>query len=421
VSTTSPALSVATPWDDVHVADEPDAFYRALREESPVWNVPGTTVYFVASWDLVTEALARVDEFSSELTAVLIADADGKPVEFDMRPLGDAIRILAGADGERHAVHRKLVVPQLTAARLEPLAPEINALAARLWEEGARAGRVEWMAAVGDRLPMTLVTRVIGLPAEDVPQLLDWAYQGTDLLAGLRSLDQMVTLQSAAEAHTRYLTEKFHEARADPQDDLLGDLARAEADGLVDEAEIIGALVILVGAGGESTAGLIGNAARILAERADVQDALRAQPFLVPRYVEEVLRLESPFRGHYRHVRTACELGGVSLPADSHLFLMWSAANRDPSAFADPDDVRLDRKVSGHHLAFGRGIHFCVGAPLARLEAVAAINTLLTRTTTFALDPGVPATWEPSIFVRRHRQLGLVYDTAPHGARRTRG
>jgi cytochrome P450 len=410
----APGLSVVTPWDDAAVADEPDAFYRALRDEAPVWNVPGTSVYLVSSWDLVTEAVARPDDFSSELTAVLIADAEGRPTEFDMRPLGDAIRILAGADGERHAVHRKLVVPHLTAARLELLTPEVTALAARLWDEATHDGRVEWMAAVGDRLPMTLVTRVIGLPASDVPKLLEWAYQGTDLLAGLRSLDQMVTLQEAADAHVRYLTEKYHEAREHPRDDLLGDLARAEAEGLMDEHEIIGALVILVGAGGESTAGLIGNAARILAERPDLQDELRADPSLVPRYVEEVLRFESPFRGHYRHVRRPAELGGVSLPADSHLFLMWSAANRDPNAFADPNVVRLDRKVSGHHLAFGRGIHFCVGAPLARMEAVAAIETLLARTTTFALDPDVPATWEPSIFVRRHRQLGLVYDSAPN-------
>jgi cytochrome P450 family 144 len=412
VTTASATLSVATPWDDVGVADEPDAFYRALRDEAPVWNVPGTSVHFVSSWDLVTEAVARAEDFSSELTAVIIADNHGCPIEFDMRPLGDAIRILAGADGERHAVHRKLVVPHLTAARLEPLAPEVDTLAARLWEEAAEAGRVEWMAAVGDRLPMTLVTRVIGLPADDVPELLDWAYQGTDLLAGLRSLDQMVTLQAAADAHVRYLTEKYHAARAAPRDDLLGDLARAEADGRLQEHEVIGALVILVGAGGESTAGLIGNAARVLAERPDLQTELRADPALVPRYIEEILRYESPFRGHYRHVRNPSVLGGVTLAADSHLYLMWSAANRDPRAFDDPDEIRLDRKVSGHHLAFGRGIHFCVGAPLARMEAVAAIGMLLARTTSFALDADVPPTWEPSIFVRRHRQLGLVYEPA---------
>jgi cytochrome P450 len=412
VTAATSGLSVASPWDDARVADEPDAFYRALREEAPVWNVPGTSVYFVSSWELVTEAVGRADEFSSELTAVIISDNDGRPVEFDMRPLGDAIRVLSGADGDLHALHRKLVVPHLTAARLEPLVTEVDALAAQLWDARVCDRHVEWMDAVGDRLPMTLVTRVIGLPAEDVPQIIAWAYQGTDLLAGLRSLDQMTTLQAAAEAHAGYLASKYAAARAEPRDDLLGDFARAERQGVMQESEILGALVILVGAGGESTAGLIGNAARILAERPDVQDALRADPALVPRFVEEVLRFESPFRGHYRHVRAAATLGGVALPVDSHLFLMWGAANRDPLAFADPDDVRLDRRVSGHHLAFGRGIHFCIGAPLARIEAVAAIRVLLERTSAFALDPDVPPEWEPSIFVRRHHRLGLVYEPA---------
>ena len=178
------------------------------------------------------------------------------------------------------------------------------------------------------------------------------------------------------------------------------------------EAQAVGSLVILVGAGGESTAGLIGNAARILAERPDLQDRLRADPALVPRYLEEVLRLESPFRGHFRHVRTTTTLGGVALAPGDHLLLLWAAANRDPDAFPEPDAVLLDRRLAANHVAFGRGIHFCLGAPLARLEARSAIEALVTRTRSFGLDPGARPEWAPSLFVRRHRRLPLVVEPA---------
>jgi cytochrome P450 len=166
-------------------------------------------------------------------------------------------------------------------------------------------------------------------------------------------------------------------------------------------------LVQLVGAGGESTAGLIGNAARILAERSDLQVQLRASPELIPAFLEEVLRVESPFRGHYRLVRRSCRLGDATLAEGDHLVLHWGA---DTAEFADADQIILGREGSRVHLAFGRGLHFCVGAPLARLEARVAIATLLSHTRCFGIDPDAAPVWVPSIFVRRHASLHLKLD-----------
>jgi cytochrome P450 len=165
-------------------------------------------------------------------------------------------------------------------------------------------------------------------------------------------------------------------------------------------------LVQLVGAGGESTAGLIASAARILATRSDIQHRLRAEPHLIPAFLDEVLRLESPFRGHYRHVTTDTRLGEVSLPAGSHLLLLWGAANRDPAIFPEPAAVELHRPNIKSHTAFGRGLHFCVGSALAKLEARTAITTLLDRSTDIRL--AAPPQWTPSILVRRHTTLPLL-------------
>jgi cytochrome P450 len=291
--------------------------------------------------------------------------------------------------------------------------PRLHDLAEELWRAGASDGAIEWMSALADQMPLTVVASVIGLPDADVPQLLRWAYEGTELLSGVASIERMGYLGASAAAMAGYLAERFAEARPSPPPTLLGDLAVAANDGLLSEHEVIAMLVQLVGAGGESTAGLIGNAARILAEQPDLQDRLRADPPLIPPFLEEVLRVESPFRGHYRLVRRDCRLGGVALCAGDHLVLHWGAANRDDAAFDQADRIALDRPGGRAHLAFGRGLHFCVGAPLARLEARVALATLLSHTGSFRLDPTVTPAWVPSIFVRRHARLRL--ETLPPG------
>ena len=156
-----------------------------------------------------------------------------------------------------------------------------------LWADGvARAcahdGRVEWMSSVGDRLPMTLVARVIGLPDDDVAQIIALGYESADLLNGLLSVAEMGPLAEAAGALNAYLMAQLEKALDDPRDDLLGAYAPLVRSGEMTAEDVVGALVILVGAGGESTAGLIGNSARMLAERPALQDQLRADPELDP-------------------------------------------------------------------------------------------------------------------------------------------
>jgi cytochrome P450 len=184
-------------------------------------------------------------------------------------------------------------------------------------------------------------------------------------------------------------------------------VARAVHAGRLAERHALGILVILLGAGIESTASLIGNAARLLAERPELQAELRREPGLVAAFVEEAVRLESPFRFHYRVVARDSELGGVPLRAGERLMLYWSSANRDEAVFEHPDEIDLRRRFPRHHLGFGRGIHFCVGAPLARLEAQVVVEELLARTVRIGLDPARPPRYVPSLFVRRPASLAL--------------
>ncbi len=146
----------------------------------------------------------------------------------------------------------------------------------------------------------------------------------------------------------------------------------------------------------------------VLAERPDLQQQLRDDPELIPTFLEEVLRLESPFRFMLRSVPADTTLDDVAIPAGSTVLVFYSAANRDPTEFDQPDELLLGRDVPRHHVAFGRGIHHCVGAPLARLEARVVLTRLLAATSSISLDPERPPTRVQSLFVRRHESLHLV-------------
>ncbi|MEV5837083.1 cytochrome P450 [Nocardia sp. NPDC052112] len=393
---------------DPVVLDDPYPLYDRLRTEAPVHRIADTDFYLVSRWELVMEATTRPADFSSNLTAALVRQPDGSAAVFDLDGGGQAIHVLATSDEPTHQAHRKLVLPALVAKRIRALEPTITTAADRLWAQGFRDGHIEWVSAMGDRLPMTLVAKLIGLPDEDIPQLLALGYTSNELLDGVVGTDRLFAVVTAATELADYLRRQLVQASDRPGDNLLGDLARACATRELTREVAVLILVQLVGAGGESTAGLIGNAARILATDPTLQTRLRAEPDLLGTFLEEALRLESPFRAHHRHVVRDTTLGDTELPAGSHLLLLWSAANRDPAIFPAPDEIRLDRPAQRNHLAFGKGIHFCVGAALARLEARLALQVLLARSTSFRLSPNPDAAqWVPSIFVRRHRRLDL--------------
>ena len=205
----------------------------------------------------------------------------------------------------------------------------------------------------------------------------------------------------------QWIVDQLLRAMSDPANDLLGAVARGVSSSAFSQDNAVLILHTLLGAGGESTTSLLGNAVRILAEHPDLQSQLRQNPDLTPMFVEEALRLEPPFRYHMRSVPETTKLGGVDIPAGATVLLFWGAANRDPAVFDHPDEVDLTRDVPRRHVAFGRGIHHCVGAPLARVEAGSVLSTLLVRAKDITLDPDRAPKWANSLMVRRHEELSV--------------
>ncbi|MCW2627811.1 cytochrome P450, partial [Mycobacterium sp.] len=192
------------------------------------------------------------------------------------------------------------------------------------------------------------------------------------------------------------------------EDGILLAVRRALDSGTLEEGEVVIILHTLLSAGGETTSSLVGNAVRLLADDLELQRLLREQPTLIDTFVEEALRLESPFRQQMRSIPHDTTLGGVDVPAGSTAVLLFGSANRDPAQFDNPDVVDLTRGSPRRHLAFGHGIHYCVGAALARIEARAVLTTLLERTREFTVDPDDAPRWAESFLVRRHERLPLT-------------
>jgi cytochrome P450 len=407
------ARALATNLSDINLLDpalleHPYDLWTRLRREAPVWPVPGTRVFMVTSFDLVMDALGRPEDFSSNLTGVLVKGADGQPTLMEFPPAVIASAAIATADPPDHTWHRKLSLPPLSLQAVARLEPRVIETVDRLLDPLIARRGGNFMTCVAARLPALAVCWVLGLPEADIDKIIKWGVQGGDLLNGTRTVEEIVAILPETAALSAYLGMRLAEAGPDTPG-LLGHLAQALSAGECDSVTGRNILVTMVGAAVETTMSLIGNTLRLMVVTPGLEARLRADPKLIPALIEESARLESPFRGHYRVVRRDCALGGVALRTGDRLQLMWGSANRDGAAIADPDALDLDRPNPRRHLAFGHGLHFCVGAALARMEVRAIIERVLARTQHVAMGPGGSAL-VPSLFVRRLDRLDLVLE-----------
>jgi cytochrome P450 len=391
---------------DPSVIDDPYPFYRRLVAEAPVWCVPATDIVIVSSYAAVTEVVSRVEDFSSNLRALLYRTALGTPALCPFEYGG--LQALATADPPVHTKHRGTVFPELIARRMAALRPNIDALAEEHLTKALSRPRFEVMHDLANAIPIRVVSQLIGFRAADPASLLAAAFDSTALLAATQPLDEIQANMGRSAEVIAWIGEQLQRAVERGGEGILGVVGAAIAASDFEFSEGLVILHTLLSAGGESTTSLLGNAIHLLALNPALQARLRGEPELVVPFVEEALRLESPFRYHLRHATRTTDVHGVPIAAGSTVLLLWGAANRDPAEYDRPDDVVLDRPAPKHHLAFGRGIHFCVGAPLARLEAQIILTRLLARTAHFALDPDHPPARVNSLMVRRFSTLPLT-------------
>ncbi|MET9034768.1 cytochrome P450 family protein [Streptomyces mirabilis] len=382
--------------------DHPYAVYDRLRDTAPVHRVAGTDgnpAWLVTRYEDVREALAN-PLLSMDKKHALPGSYQG----LSLPPALDAN--LLNMEVPDHTRIRRLVVRAFTARRIEQLRTPVRETADRLLDALGRHGSADLIAAYAAPLPITVICDLLGIPGEHRRDFRAW----TDVLVAPDPARPGAAKEAVA-AMLGFLTQLLADKRKKPADDLLSDLiaVRDEGDRL-SEDELMSLAFLILFAGYENTVQLIGNAILGLLTHPDQLAALRANPERFPNAVEEFARHEGPALLAIRRFPVDdVTIGAVTVPAGETVLLSLAAANRDPARFPDPERLDLGRDASGH-LALGRGIHYCVGAPLARLETEIAVSALLERLPDLALDTD-PAElrWRPSLRARGLLALPVTY------------
>ncbi|QNG19093.1 cytochrome P450 [Rhodococcus triatomae] len=406
---------------------DPYPLFDRLRSEASVHVVEDQHLYVVVGYDAVREVLADPGTFSSNLVAVLNGDS-GATAEVQVADTG-GVDVLATSDPPEHTAHRSLVQSRFSRRAVQEWEQFVDELLEPRIRKLIDEGGGDWMSAVASSVPVRMIGKIMGLPDGDSEQLAAWSDEAIAVVSGVASPERVGEALTSVIDFARYLGEHLDAAIEHPTGGLLDTIALAVADGTLTRDQGTMFLVQLVTAGAESTTSLLGTAARLVAADPSVQTRLRADPDHIAALVEEAVRLESPFRGHFRTTTRPVTLCGVSIEKGARVMLLWGASNRDDTVFDHPSEIDLDRPQPRVHHSFGRGIHFCIGAHLARLEACRAIALLLSHTTEITLAAPEPH-YVPSLVVRRLAQLDLVLtsshpnpspsrETSTQGARST--
>ena len=365
--------------DDVR--RDPYHWYAQVREASPVLRDPRSGMWMLFDYDSVKRAMNDHEAFSSVVHP----------------PTGRAPEWLVFLDPPRHSNLRAIVMRTFTPRAISGLEPRIRELSRALLDEHIGRGEMDLVDDYAGPLPVMVIAELIGIPLEDRPRFMRWSEAIVNLsyaIAGGAAAAQAVREHAPARAEMlAYVTELAARRRVEPKDDLLTRLVEAEVDGeRLSIEDILGFFQLLLSAATETTTNFIDNAVLSFIEHPDQLARLRYNPDLLPWALEEALRYRSPGQAMFRETTHDVEMHGQVIPAGSFVLVMVGSANRDPKRFVNADVFDIGRDPNPH-IAFGHGIHFCIGAALARLEARVALTDLFSRMDAITLASDEP--WEP--------------------------
>lgn len=398
---------------DARVLDDPYSFYRGLREQTPVyWDEP------IGSWLLtryedVVAALRRPDVFSSARFGEAPNAARG--VEGAPQDLSTVFASwMLYRDPPDHGRLRGLMVKAFTPRTVAQLRPRITALVDELLDSIVSAGEADLLKALANPLPTTVILELLGVPPSQRENYKAWSNDLAAFLgAGRPTRNLGERSQRSIGEMKQALSALCAERRTAPRDDLISALLAAEDRGSVlGEDELLANAMLLLFAGNETTTNLIGNGLLALLEHPEEHSRLLRAPEAIPGAIDELLRFDSPVQALARVALSDVELGGKTIRRGERVLPMIGAANRDPAVFADPDRLDVTRAAARTALGFGHGIHFCVGAGLAKMEAEIALGSVLARLPGLHLDGPRPGR-RKTIALRGLETLSVRWAPAP--------
>ncbi|KYF89746.1 cytochrome P450 [Sorangium sp. So ce185] len=388
---------------------DPYPLYEQMRSSSPALHIAPFDLWMIFDYEGVKRALTDHDAFSSAVTP----------------PTGKAPEWIVFSDPPRHTKLRGIVQRAFTPRSIAGLEPRIRELSRELLDQRIEHGTMDLAADYAGPLPTMVIAEMIGIPAEDRARFMRWSEAIVNLshtLSGGEEAARVVSEHAAVKEEMKaYVADLLDARRRAPEDDLLTRLVEAEVDGeRLNEDELLNFFQFLLAAGTETTTNLIDNAILCLLESPSELARVRAAPDLVPSAIEEVLRHRSPLQMVFRETRRAIEVHGQTIPAGKLVLPVIGSANRDPQQFRDPGRFDVARDPNPH-VGFGHGIHFCIGASLARLEARIALPDLLTRLRGLELASKEP--WEPrkALIVHGPARLPVCFEPGRRAGGRAAG
>lgn len=373
----------------------PYEFYAELRE-TPGFRIyedvhPGVDYAVVTRWRDVNDIVRRPDTFRQHIVGIPEWDAI-LALPFPDAPRGQLeARPIPLSDGADHKIKRKWHRGLVQRDRMEESRAWIHGVVDELLDALIDQGVVDFRTHFADVLPIRVISRILDLPDADAPRLLEWARAFSAVQNDPTATPEAIDAgRRAIEERAAYALEIFQDRKQHPRDDFFSGLLAEQMqldDGLMDVNYLVKQADNLLHAGHHTTSAMLANAMLDLGTRPDLTRALRQDPARIPDLIEESMRLHTVIPWTMRMCMEDTEVNGTPVRRGTVVWITWGAANRDPDVFEEPDEFRLDRPhLATTHLTFGRGIHLCLGAPLARLEGVVAFERLLERTSSIEID-----------------------------------
>lgn len=391
----------------------PHAFNARLRREAPVYRCPHTGIVFVSDYQHVREVAKHHEIFSNRFGQAMRSEGEVDPRIIEAQHDGyPPVDTMLTQDPPLHRRYRGMVNQAFTSRRVATLEPYIESLCHELIDGFVGAGRCEFVADFAERVPMTVIANQLGVPLADYDLFKTWSDAFVAQLSRMASADEELAAVKLIVEFQKYFAARLEERRADPKDDIISDIvhARFENERPLDIPEMLSILQQLLVAGNETTTHCIAEGILLLIRHPDQLALLQADPALIENFTEEVLRLASPTANMWRVAKTEATVGGVAVPAGGMVQIRFASANRDESVFPDPDRLDVTRDNARANLAFGHGVHMCIGATLARKELNVAFRVLVERLEGFALDcPESELFYPPNVLLRGLARLPVTF------------
>ncbi|GII84465.1 cytochrome P450 [Sphaerisporangium siamense] len=394
------------PWNPAFVAHPYDV-YRELRDRAPVSYFEPTGQWLVARHGDVNAALRDRRLGRSYLHVASHEEFGREPEPGFQEPFWRVIRAgMLDVEPPVHTRLRRLVSKAFTPRMVEELRPRVRRVARELVAAFVERGGGDLIGEVAEPLPVTVIAEMLGVPESDRHLLRPWSADICGMYELNPSTEVQHTAVRAASEFSDYLSGLAAARRADPGDDLISALAQVADEGdTLTEEELIGTCVLLLNAGHEATVNVTANGWWALFRNPAELERLRADPSLLPTAVEELMRYDTPLQMFERWVLQDVTIGGVDIPKGTEVALLFGSANHDPEVFDDPERLDVGRK-DNPHISFGAGIHFCLGAPLARVELIESFGALLAAAP--GLELAEEPSWKPNFVIRGLESLKVT-------------